>query len=304
MAGKMVTNGAATSGAAARPPGKTAREAVQGLAAHEAAARTAASGGGVGRVHLIGAGPGDPELLTLRALRLLQQADVVVHDRLVSDEVMACIPAHVRRIPVGKAAGFHPVPQEQINALLVELGLSGLTVARLKGGDPTIFGRGGEEFEAVTAAGIPCDYVPGITAAQGAAASARFPLTHRGLATGLRHVTGHRARDAALDLDWASLADPQTTLAVYMGAANMTEIAAELIRHGMPSDLPVLAVSQASTPQEQRLHATLQDIPDALARRPLPAPVLFILGHVAALAEDCALPQGVGRPEWRLVAHG
>jgi len=304
MAGKMVTNGAATSGAAARPPGKTAREAVQGLAAHEAAARTAASGGGVGRVHLIGAGPGDPELLTLRALRLLQQADVVVHDRLVSDEVMACIPAHVRRIPVGKAAGFHPVPQEQINALLVELGLSGLTVARLKGGDPTIFGRGGEEFEAVTAAGIPCDYVPGITAAQGAAASARFPLTHRGLATGLRHVTGHRARDAALDLDWASLADPQTTLAVYMGAANMAEIAAELIRHGMPSDLPVLAVSQASTPQEQRLHATLQDIPDALARRPLPAPVLFILGHVAALAEDCALPQGVGRPEWRLVAHG
>ncbi|MDQ7260301.1 uroporphyrinogen-III C-methyltransferase [Paracoccus sp. PS-1] len=304
MAGKMVTNGAATSGAAARPPGKTAREAVQGLAAHEAAARTAASGGGVGRVHLIGAGPGDPELLTLRALRLLQQADVVVHDRLVSDEVMACIPAHVRRIPVGKAAGFHPVPQEQINALLVELGLSGLTVARLKGGDPTIFGRGGEEFEAVTAAGIPCDYVPGITAAQGAAASARFPLTHRGLATGLRHVTGHRARDAALDLDWASLADPQTTLAVYMGAANMAEIAAELIRHGMPSDLPVLAVSQASTPQEQRLHATLQDIPDALARRPLPAPLLFILGHVAALAEDCALPQGVGRPEWRLVAHG
>ncbi|RQP06378.1 MAG: uroporphyrinogen-III C-methyltransferase [Paracoccus sp. BP8] len=304
MAGKMVTNGAATSGAAARPPGKTAREAVQGLAAHEAAARTAASGGGVGRVHLIGAGPGDPELLTLRALRLLQQADVVVHDRLVSDEVMACIPAHVRRIPVGKAAGFHPVPQEQINALLVELGLSGLTVARLKGGDPTIFGRGGEEFEAVTAAGIPCDYVPGITAAQGAAASARFPLTHRGLATGLRHVTGHRARDAVLDLDWASLADPQTTLAVYMGAANMAEIAAELIRHGMPSDLPVLAVSQASTPQEQRLHATLQDIPDALARRPLPAPVLFILGHVAALAEDCVLPQRVGRPEWRLVAHG
>ena len=153
-------------------------------------------------------------------------------------------------------------------------------------------------------AGIPCDYVPGITAAQGAAASARFPLTHRGLATGLRHVTGHRARDAALDLDWASLADPQTTLAVYMGAANMAEIAAQLIRHGMPADLPVLAVSQASTPQEQRLHATLQDIAALLARKPLPAPVLFIVGHVAALAEDGALPQGLYRPEWRLVAHG
>ncbi|UFS65798.1 uroporphyrinogen-III C-methyltransferase [Paracoccus denitrificans] len=287
MAGKTVTNGAAQ--------GKAARSGADGAARGKA---------GMGRVDLIGAGPGDPELLTLRALRLLQQADVVVHDRLVSDEVMACVPAHVRRIPVGKAAGFHPVPQEQINALLVELGLSGLTVARLKGGDPTIFGRGGEEFEAVTRAGIPCDYVPGITAAQGAAISARFPLTHRGLATGLRHVTGHRARDAALDLDWASLADPQTTLAIYMGAANMAEIARELIRHGMPADLPVLAVSQASTPQEQRLHATLQDIAAALAGKPLPAPVLFIVGHVAAMAEDCALPQELYRPEWRLVAHG
>lgn len=286
MAGKTVTGGAA--------PGMAARN------LNDAAAGKAR----MGRVDLIGAGPGDAELLTLRALRLLQQADVVVHDRLVSDEVMACIPAHVRRIPVGKAAGFHPVPQEEINALLVELALSGLTVARLKGGDPTIFGRGGEEFEAVTRAGIPCDYVPGITAAQGAAASARFPLTHRGLATGLRHVTGHRARDAALDLDWASLADPQTTLAVYMGAANMAEIAAQLIRHGMPADLPVLAVSQASTPQERRLRATLSGIAAALSREPLPAPVLFIVGHVAAMAEDCALPQGLYRPEWRLVAHG
>lgn len=286
MAGKTVTGGAA--------PGMAARN------LNDAAAGKAR----MGRVDLIGAGPGDAELLTLRALRLLQQADVVVHDRLVSDEVMACIPAHVRRIPVGKAAGFHPVPQDEINALLVERALSGLAVARLKGGDPTIFGRGGEEFEAVTRAGIPCDYVPGITAAQGAAASARFPLTHRGLATGLRHVTGHRARDAALDLDWASLADPQTTLAVYMGAANMAEIAAQLIRHGMPADLPVLAVSQASTPQERRLRATLSGIAAALAREPLPAPVLFIVGHVAAMAEDCALPQGLYRPEWRLVAHG
>ncbi|QRZ13369.1 uroporphyrinogen-III C-methyltransferase [Paracoccus methylovorus] len=270
----------------------------------DTAGKAPAGGPAVGKVHLIGAGPGDPDLLTLRALRLLQEADVVVHDRLVSDEVMACVPSHTRRIAVGKAAGFHPVPQEQINDLLVELGLSGLTVARLKGGDPTIFGRGGEEFEAVRRAGIPCDYVPGITAAQGAATSARFPLTHRGLATGLRHVTGHRARDAALDLDWASLADPQTTLVVYMGAANMTQITCELIRHGMPSDLPVLAVSQASTPQERRLHATLADIAAVLAREPLPAPVLFVIGHVAAMAEDCALPSELYRPEWRMVAHG
>lgn len=255
-----------------------------------------------GKVYLIGAGPGDPELLTLRALRLIQSADVVVHDRLVSDEVMALVPARTRRIAVGKASGFHPVPQERINALLVDLGGAGLTVARLKGGDPTIFGRGGEEFEAVAAAGIPCEYVPGITAAQGASASAGFPLTHRGLATGLRHVTGHRARDAALDLDWASLADPQTTLAVYMGAANMAEIARELIAHGMPADLPVLAISQASTPHERRLHAPLSGIAAALDATPMPAPVLFIVGHVAAMAGAQPLPCAV--PEWRLAAHG
>nr|WP_207630255.1 uroporphyrinogen-III C-methyltransferase [Paracoccus xiamenensis] len=257
-----------------------------------------------GHVHLIGAGPGDPELLTLRALRLIQSADVVVHDRLVSDEILACIPAHTRRIAVGKAAGFHPVPQDRINAILVELGQAGLTVARLKGGDPTIFGRGGEEYEALNAAGIPCDYVPGITAAQGAAASLRLPLTHRGLATGLRFVTGHRARDAALDLDWASLADPQTTLAVYMGAANMEEIARRLIAHGMPSDLPVLAVSQASTPRERRLRGDLRGIAGAFRDNPMPAPVLFLIGHVAALAEDAALPIPTMPPTEKLVSHG
>ena len=257
-----------------------------------------------GHVHLIGAGPGDPDLLTLRALRLIQSADVVVHDRLVSDEILACIPAQTRRVAVGKAAGFHPVPQDQINAILVELGQAGLTVARLKGGDPTIFGRGGEEYAALTAAGIPCDYVPGITAAQGVAASLRLPLTHRGLATGLRYVTGHRARDAALDLDWASRADPQTTLAVYMGAANIEEIAAGLIAHGMPADLPVLAVSQAATPRERRLRGELGGIARALGDNPMPAPVLFLIGHVAALAEDAALPVPAAVAPEKLVSHG
>lgn len=263
-----------------------------------------ASGRTPGHVHLIGAGPGDPDLLTLRALRLIQSADVVVHDRLVSEEILACIPAHTRRVAVGKAAGFHPVPQDRINEILVELGRAGLTVARLKGGDPTIFGRGGEEYEALTAAGIPCDYVPGITAAQGAAASLRLPLTHRGLATGLRYVTGHRARDAALDLDWASLADPQTTLVVYMGAANMAEIATRLIAHGMPADLPVLAVSQASTPRERRLSADLAGIAGVVRDNPMPAPVLFIIGHVAALAQDAALPVPATAPAEKLVSHG
>ncbi|SFA49084.1 uroporphyrin-III C-methyltransferase [Paracoccus halophilus] len=259
-----------------------------------------------GRVHLIGAGPGDPELLTVRALRLLQSADVVVYDRLVSGEIMGCVPAGTRRISVGKAAGFHPVPQERINALLIELASAGLCVARLKGGDPTIFGRGGEEYEALIAAGIPCEQVPGITAAQGAALSAGIPLTHRGLATGLRYVTGHRARDAALDLDWASLADPQTTLVVYMGAANMAEIAAQLIRHGMPADLPVLAVSRATTASEQRLSASLSGIAAALEAKPMPAPVLFVIGHVAGLARDEALPLAAldAAPFCKLASHG
>ena len=260
-----------------------------------------------GQVYLIGAGPGDPELLTLRALRLMQSADVVVHDRLVSDEIMACVPAHIRRIAVGKSAGFHPVPQDRINEILVDLGRAGLMVARLKGGDPTIFGRGGEEYDALSAAGIPSEYVPGITAAQGAAASLRLPLTHRGLATGLRYVTGHRARDAELDLDWASLADPDTTLAVYMGAANMARIATELIGHGMPADLPVLAVSQATTPRERRLRADLSGIAEALQDNPMPAPVLFIIGHVAALARDDAsamIARAALRARCKLVSHG
>lgn len=243
-----------------------------------------------GKVYLIGAGPGDPDLLTVRALHLLQGADVVVHDRLVSPEIMDLVPAATRRVAVGKAAGCHPVPQDRINRILVDLGAAGLVVARLKGGDPGIFGRGGEEAEELTAAGIPWEYVPGITAAQGAAAAAGIPLTHRGLTTGLRYVTGHRASDAALDLDWASLADPGTTLAVYMGAANMAEISARLMGQGMPADLPVLAVSQATTPRERRLRGTLSGIAALLAENPMPAPVLFIIGHVAALESPAHLP--------------
>lgn len=259
-----------------------------------------------GMVYLIGAGPGDPDLLTLRALRLLQSAEVVVHDRLVSPEILALIPAHARRIAVGKSSGFHPVPQDRINALLVELGGAGLTVARLKGGDPTIFGRGGEEAGALAAAGIAWQYVPGITAAQGAAASAGLPLTYRGLATGLRYVTGHRARDAELDLDWDSLADPDTTLVVYMGAASIAEIAAQLLARGMPADLPVLAVSQASTPRERRLLATLADIDTHLREDFLAAPVLFIIGRVAALGASGVLPLPVAGicPVLKLAPHG
>jgi len=242
-----------------------------------------------GHVHLIGAGPGDPELLTLRALRLIQTADVVVFDRLVSPEIMALIPPATRLIDVGKLPKCHKVPQEAINALLVDLAREGLCVARLKGGDPLIFGRGSEEAADLRAAGIAVTYVPGITAAQGMAASTGVPLTHRGLATGVRYVTGHRAKDAALDLDYASLASEATTLVVYMGAQNIAEIAFHLMRHGLPASLPVMAVSAATTPRESRLTSTLGGIAADVARVQPDAPVLFVIGHVVSLYDSIAL---------------
>ncbi len=256
-----------------------------------------------GKVFLIGAGPGDPDLLTVKALKLIQSADVVVFDRLVSPEIMALVPAATRRVSVGKTSGCHSVPQDRINALLVELAQDGLTVVRLKGGDPLIFGRGSEEAEELAAAGIAYGYVPGITAAQGASSSTGVPLTHRGLATGVRYVTGHRAADGVLDLDWASLADPDTTLVVYMGAANMADIAAQLIAHGLPVDLPVLAVGHATTPREVRLPSTLAHIAADLAAHPIEAPVLFMIGRVAGLYATAALPLPQRGPQLRVVGR-
>jgi uroporphyrin-III C-methyltransferase len=252
-----------------------------------------------GHVHLIGAGPGDPDLLTVKALRLIRTADVVVHDRLVSPEIMALIPAGKRLIDVGKLPKCHKVPQEAINALLVDLAREGLTVARLKGGDPLIFGRGSEEAAELRAAGVAVSYVPGITAAQGMASSTGVPLTHRGLATGVRYVTGHRAKDARLDLDWASLASETTTLVVYMGVQTIAEIAFQLMRHGMPAGLPVMAVSAATTPRETRLVSTLGSIATDVARMQPDAPVLFVIGHVVSLHAEVlpavlALREGAG----------
>jgi len=233
-----------------------------------------------GRVWLIGAGPGDPELLTLRAHRLLGEADVVVHDRLVADEILALVPPATRRIDVGKRAGDHPVPQPGINQILIGLAREGLKVARLKGGDPLIFGRGGEEAEALATAGIPVSIVPGITSAQGAAASLGLPLTRRGLATGLRFVTGHRAGDGPLDLDWAGLADPGTTLVIYMGAATIADTARELTAHGLADTTPALAIASATTPRERHLSSTLGAIAADLATARLEGPVLLIIGEV------------------------
>lgn len=241
----------------------------------------------LGRVFLVGAGPGDPELLTLKALRLISRAEVVVHDRLVSAEVLALAPTSARRIPVGKAPQRHTVPQDQINAMLIALAREGLTVVRLKGGDPYIFGRGAEEIECLRAAGIPCEVVPGITAAQGCSASSGVPLTHRGLATGVRYVTGHCRADLPLDLDWAGMADPDTTLVVYMGAASIAEISDNLIDHGMPANLPVLAINNGTNPTERRLSARLDDIAGRTRDAGFDGPVLFIIGRVASLYEEC-----------------
>jgi uroporphyrin-III C-methyltransferase len=239
-----------------------------------------------GRVLLVGAGPGDPELLTLKGARAIAAADVVIYDRLVPPDILATIPPGAARINVGKRAGNHPVPQQEINRLLVGLARGGRTVVRLKGGDPFIFGRGCEEAAELERAGIPYEVVPGITAAQGCAASARIPLTHRGLATGVRFVTGHCKADEPLDLDWASLADPDTTLVIYMGRSNVEEIVRQLIMHGLPSDTPAIAVSQGTTVRERRLSSPLALLPAALQDAQLESPILFIVGKVAALAAE------------------
>lgn len=232
-----------------------------------------------GIVHLIGAGPGAPDLLTLRALRVIETADVLVFDRLVSNEILDFAPSRAPRIDVGKASGDHPVPQRRINDLLVRLARRYAHVVRLKGGDPLIFGRGGEEAAHLAACGVDFDIVPGVTAAQGAAAALALPLTIRGVATGLRYVTGHRQNDGALDLDWVGLGDPQTTLAIYMGLSNMSEIARMMILSGRDPQTPAVAVSRATTPQQRCAFGVLGDIAEIARGDELASPVLFIVGE-------------------------
>lgn len=244
-----------------------------------------------GKVYLIGAGPGDPELLTLRALRMLSEADVVVYDRLVSPEILALCPDPAHRIAVGKAPECHPVPQERINDILLEQALMGRVVARLKGGDPLIFGRGSEEAAHLRAQGIEVAYAPGITAAQGAASATGVPLTHRGLAGSVQYVTGHRRAGQVLDLDWKRLADPDTTLVVYMGVANIGQIAMGLMTEGLDPATPVLAVAAATMAGEQRLVSQLDRLGRDVQAADLQAPVLFMIGRVVSLYADAALPE-------------
>ena len=236
-----------------------------------------------GKVLLIGAGPGDPELLTLRAARMLASADVVVYDRLVSDPVLQMAPKAARMISVGKCPKSHPVPQDEINEILFAQASAGHTVARLKGGDPLIFGRGSEEAGYLMDRHIHVEYAPGITAAQGVSCVTGVPLTHRGLATGVQYVTGHRQANKVLDLDWKRLADPDTTLVVYMGVANIGQIAVGLMTEGLSDQTPVLAVANATTHKERRLVSKLGSIAHDIRSAEMGAPVLFIIGQVVSL---------------------
>jgi len=239
-----------------------------------------------GKVFLIGAGPGDPELLTVKSVRMLQDADVVVYDRLVSPEILSMAPAGAQMVPVGKSPDNHPVPQERINEILLEFARKGQIVARLKGGDPLIFGRGSEEAAHLMARGICVEYAPGITAAQGAASVSGVPLTHRGLASGVRYVTGHRQANGSLDLDWKSLACEDTTLVIYMGVANIGQIAMRLVAEGLSDTTPVMAIAQATTPREKRLFSQLGRITLDVRASALKAPVLFVIGKVVTLSSE------------------
>lgn len=227
-------------------------------------------------VSLVGAGPGDPDLLTVKAARLLADAEVVVHDALVGDGVMALIPQHVERIDVGKRAG-KPVPQEMISALLVELGRQGKRVVRLKGGDPFVFGRGGEEAIALQNAELDFEVVPGITSSISAPAAAGVPVTHRGVAAAFTVVTGHR-RPGEPDVDWQSLAKVGGTIVILMGVTHRAAIAAELIAGGLPADTPVAAITSATTEHQQVVRCELA----ALGRADVDSPATIVVGNVAA----------------------
>jgi uroporphyrin-III C-methyltransferase len=236
-----------------------------------------------GAVWLVGAGPGDPDLLTVKALKALGRADVVVHDGLVSDEILALAPPAAQRVSVAKRRSRHAYPQDEINRMLVAFARDGLEVVRLKGGDPFIFGRGGEELEAIRAAGLECHVVPGVTAALAAAAAAGAPLTHRGSAQAVTFVTGHAAKGEAPDLDWPSLARPNQTVVIYMGLATAPAIAAELMSAGRAGSTPALIVENASRPNERRIVTTLAQMAESAAE--ITGPALLIVGEAMALAQ-------------------
>ncbi|EOX1587807.1 uroporphyrinogen-III C-methyltransferase [Vibrio cholerae] len=263
---------------AVTPLRKTPRLAVVEGSGYVRAARSQLQ---AGEVALVGAGPGDPELLTVKALSYLQQADVVLYDYLVSDEIMALIPSETILVCVGKRAGHHSVPQEKTNQLLVDFARQGYRVVRIKGGDPFMFGRGGEELEVLFDAGVKFQIVPGITAAAGATAYAGIPLTHRDYAQSALFVTGHLKAQAE-DLDWSTLARGKQTLVIYMGLSNAAAIAEQLQLHGRQASTPVAIIERGTQASQQVLIGTLQTLPSLATQAQSPA--LIVVGEVVSLA--------------------
>ncbi|CAM4024426.1 siroheme synthase CysG [Aeromonas bestiarum] len=271
--------------ALARGDKASANQLADALFAEDAAAK--------GEVILVGAGPGDPGLLTLHALRQMQQADVVVHDRLVSDEVMALVRRDAKRIFVGKQAGNHCVPQEGINQLLLDEAKKGQRVVRLKGGDPFIFGRGGEELETLVGSGIGFQVVPGITAASGCAAYAGIPLTHRDHAQSVRFVTAH-GKGGTQDLDWPLLARDQQTLVFYMGLSSCATIREQLMAHGKGGATPVALIERGTQPSQRVIRGTLDQLPELAVG--VESPALIMVGSVVTLADQLAWFGQTGAP--------